>query len=64
MSATLAVDRMSDAGLWRRLAQNHVEITRYGTTAMKASEVRAKAEECRRIAAELQLRGTQLELAG
>jgi ribosomal protein L2 len=62
--ASLAVERMTDRGLWARLLANHVRLSSYGYVEMKSSEVRAMATECQAIALELKLRGVQLSLAG
>lgn len=60
--ASLAVNQMTERGLWNRLAQNIAAINSYGFTNMKSSEVRAKAAECWLIVAELRMRGTQTQL--
>lgn len=61
-AASLAVSRMTERGLWNRLAQDIAAINSYGFTNMKSSEVRAKAAECWLIVAELRMRGTQSQL--
>jgi hypothetical protein len=61
--SSLAPEKMGEAQLWTRLQANCLQIANFGFDSTKASEVRAKGQECYRIAAELKSRGTQLSLA-
>lgn len=62
MAGSLVVSRMSERGLKLRLMTNLIQMSNYGSSAMKTSEVRTKALECRMIVSELELRGTQMTI--